>query len=107
MTSFNTPQYNETELMSQNLNNTLITAIIKYRSRPSIIIIKNKCYSDFHFNFIFVEYDEITKEINNLKTNEATQNTDTPTKVIKENSVIFVDFIFENVNNCIAQSLFP
>ena len=47
------------------------------------------------------------KEINNLKTNKATQNTDIPTKLIKENSDIFTDFIFENLNDCIAKSLFP
>ena len=47
------------------------------------------------------------KEINNLKTNKATQNTDIPTKLIKENSEIFADFTFENLNDCIAKSLFP
>ena len=47
------------------------------------------------------------KEINNMKTNKATQNTDIPTKLIKENSDIFADFIFENLNDCIAKFLFP
>ena len=47
------------------------------------------------------------KEINNLKTNKATQNTDIPTKLIKENSDIFADCIFENLNDCIAKSSFP
>ena len=46
-------------------------------------------------------------EINNLKTNKATQTTDIPNKLIKENSDIFADFIFENLNDCIAKSLFP
>ena len=46
------------------------------------------------------------KEIDNLKTNRATQNTDIPIKLIfKENSDIFGDFVFEN--DCIAKSLFP
>ena len=86
--------------MSQNINDPLIAAIIKYRSHPSIIAIKDKCNSDLHFNFSFVEYDEI------MKANKATQNTDIPTKLIKENSDIFADFIFENLNDCIAKSLF-
>ena len=105
ITSLNIPQYNETEPVSQNINDPLIAGIIKYRSNPSIIAIKDKCNSDLHFNFSFAEYDEITKEINNLKTNKATQNTDIPTKLIKENSDIFVDFIFENLNDCIAKFL--
>ena len=65
----NIPQYNEIEPVSQNINDPLLAAIIKYSSHPSIIAIKDKCKSDLHFNFSFVEYDEIMKEINNLKTN--------------------------------------
>ena len=68
---------------------------------------QDKYNSDLHFNFSFGEYDETMKEINKLKTNKATQNTDIPTKPIMENSDIFADFIFENLNDCIAKSLFP
>ena len=49
-------------------------AIIKYRSHP---------------RFSQTERDEIMKEINNHKTNKATQSTDIPTKLIMENSYIF------------------
>ena len=62
ITSLNIPQDNETEPVSQNINDPLITAIIKYRFQ-----IKDKINSDLHFNFSFVENDEIMKEINNLK----------------------------------------
>ena len=47
------------------------------------------------------------KEIKNLKANKATQNTDFLTKLIKENSDIFADFIFENLDDSISQSVFP
>ena len=47
------------------------------------------------------------KEVNNLRTNKATQSTDIPTKPIKENSDIFGDFIFGNYNNCVSYSVFP
>ena len=43
-------------------------------------------------------------ELNNLNINKATQNTDIPTKIIKENSDIFGDFIFSNLNCCINTS---
>ena len=49
ITSLNIPQYNETETVSQNINDPLIAVIIKYRSHPSIIAIKDKCNSDLHF----------------------------------------------------------
>ena len=81
--------------------------IIKYRLLPSIIAIKEKCVSSFSFSFSQVERDEIIKEINNLKTNKATQITDIPTKLIKENSDIFGDFIFENFINSVFYSIFP
>ena len=42
-----------------------------------------------------------------MKANEATQNTDISTKLIRENSDIFADFIFENLNDSISQSVFP
>ena len=46
ITSLNIPQHNETETVSQNINDPLIAAIIKYRSHSSIIAIKDKCNSD-------------------------------------------------------------
>ena len=46
------------------------------------------------FCFSQVEHDEIMKEINSLKTNKTTQSTDTPTKLIKENTDIFWRFYF-------------
>ena len=42
-----------------------------------------------------------------MKVNKATQDTDIPTKLIKENSDIFADFIFENLNDSISHSVFP
>ena len=42
-----------------------------------------------------------------MKANKATQNTDIPTKLIKENSDIFADFIFKNLTDTISQSVFP
>ena len=47
---------------------------------------------------------KILVELNNLNINKATQNTDIPTKIIKENSDIFGDFIFSNLNCCINTS---
>ena len=47
------------------------------------------------------------KELSNPNINKATQNTNIPTKIIKENSDIFGDFIFSNFNCCINTSLYP
>ena len=59
------------------------------------------------FNNSFVDKEDILKEIQNLKANKATQNTEILTNLIEENLDIFVDFIFENLNDSISQSIFP
>ena len=65
------------------------------------------CNSKSHFSFKNVQQKEILKELNNLNINKATQNTDIPTKIIKENSDIFGDFIFSNLNCHINTSSYP
>ena len=47
------------------------------------------------------------KEIKNLPTSKGTQDSDIPTKIIKDNSDIFADFILSSFNTCIANSEFP
>ena len=59
------------------------------------------------FLFKNVQKEEIPKELNNLNINKATQNTYISTKIIKENSDIFGDFIFSNLNCCINTSSYP
>ena len=76
--------------------------IAKYRTHPSIIAINENCNSSTCFNFSFVDKEDILKEIKNLKANKAIENTDISTKLIKENSDIFADFIFENLNDSIS-----
>ena len=94
------PQYNETEPVSHNIGDPLMKAIMKYRFHPSIVAIKKNCNSGLSFSFSQVERHEIMKEINNLTTNKATQSTDIPTKLIKENSE-------KNYNKCVSSSIFP
>ena len=107
ITTLGIPQYNETEPLSHDIGDPLMKAIMKYRLHPSIVAIKKNCNSGLPFSFSQVERHEIMKEINNLKTNKATQSIYIPTKRIKENSDIFGDFIFGNYNNCVSSSIFP
>ena len=81
ITNLGIPQYIEGEPVSQNIDDPLMKAIIKYRFHPSIIAINQKCVSSFSFSFSQVEGDEIIKNIKNLKTNKATQSADIPTKL--------------------------
>ena len=95
ITTLGIPQYNETEPVRHNIGDPLMKAIMKYRFHPSIVAIKKNCNSSLSFIFSQVERHEIMKKINNIKTNKATQSTDIPTKLIKENPDIFGDFFWK------------
>ena len=101
------PQYKEQDLISASISDPVMRTIVKYRVHPSIIAIKKNGNSSARFNFSFVDKEDILKEIKNLKVNKPTQNTDIPTKLIKENLDIFAVLIFENLNDIISQSVFP
>ena len=79
---------------------------MKYRNHPSIIAIRSKC-KDFNFNFNEVDQKQIEKEILKLDVNKASQSSDIETKVLKENSDIFSNFLFNSFNNPIKLSTFP
>ena len=74
---------------------------MKGRAHPSIIVIKENRTSKSNVNFPFAEKVDILKEIKMLQSNKATQNTDIPTKLIKD------VFVFISLNKCSEQSLFP
>ena len=81
-------------------------AILKYRNHPSIIAIRDKYKISECFKFTEVDQKEIEKEIKKLDVNKASQRSDIPTKIIKENIDIFGDFIGKSYNNTIKASQF-
>ena len=91
----------------KNINDSLLKATVRYPDHPSVDAIKKFCNSKSNFLFRNVQKEEILKELNNLNTNKATENTDIPDKIIKENSHMFGDFIFSNLNCCINTSSYP
>ena len=95
-----------TENVKISVNQSL-KPLCSHTAYPNIIAIKENCTSKSDFNFSFVEKVDILKEIKMLQSNKATQNTDIPTKLIKDNADIFAEFIFISLNKCIEQSVFP
>ena len=95
------------EPVRHSIGDPLMKAIVKSSFQSSLITIKENCSSGLSLSFLQDERAEIMKEINNLKTNKTTQSIDISTKLIKENSDILGDFIFENYNNCVSYSIFP
>ena len=93
-----------------NISDPVEKAIKKYQKHPSISII-NKMVSSVEneasFSFTCVTVDDISKEIKRLDIKKATQESDIPTKVIKQFPNLFIDFLHKNINSCLTEGTFP
>ena len=58
-------------------------------------------------SFQYVSHDQILKEVNKLNPRKASQDSDIPVKVIRENIDIVAYFIYNNLNNSLSSSIFP
>ena len=81
-------------------------AIIKYKNHPSIIAIKS-ARNGPGFYFCGVSVNDVFKEIKRLKPRKATQITDIPVKILKENADIFSAYICDFLNETIKSGKFP
>ena len=88
-------------------NGRVANVLNKFRNHPSIIMIKNKGKTNQCFSFGLVTYDDILKIINNLDTAKASQQSDIPTKILKQNSDYFAGYFCGNINQCISKSMLP
>ena len=84
-------------------------AIIKYKNHPSIkaIIDRVEKLGKPTFNFKFTSHKETEKEVNNLKIKQASQKSDIPLKIIKENVDIISYFLCHNFDNSLSCATFP
>ena len=62
------------------------SAANKFRNHPSIVMIKTKKKNDQSFSFSPLTYDDT------LDTAKASQKSDTPTKILKQNSDYFAEY---------------
>ena len=85
---------------------------MKYGNHPIVLTVgevcKNKSNKQPLLPFSEVTRDEILKEILSLDTTKACQDTDIPTKILKENADVFSDFLFAYYNASVEKtSKFP
>ena len=73
-------------------------AVNKFGNHSSIIMMKNKKKNDQSFSFGPVTYDDVLKTVNTLDTAKASQQSDIPTKILKQNSDYFAEYFYENIN---------
>ena len=105
--NLNISQYSNFDPIIENVKDPTSKAILKYEKHPNILAIRSKCNRDGAFCFREVSFKKIETEIRLLKLNNASQYSDIPTKIIKENSDIFSNFFCESINNSIKSSIFP
>ena len=99
------PQVEGITVNVEDIENPIKKAIVKYSKHPSILEINKLSTKNFSFHSVSIE--EIKKEISNLDVTKCCQVNDIPTKIVKENSDIFADIIFHNLNDCFINSVFP
>ena len=99
--------YMHSHPLAKEVNDPTLRAIMKYRNHPSVLTILDKYKNNSIFTFSHVTKEEVLKEIGNLDTTKSSQDTDIPTKVIKQNSDIFASFICKTFNNMVDSSTFP
>ena len=100
------PEYQETDSLANNISHPVFRAILKYRNHPNVVAIKNLNKSS-RFDFCRVCVQDVVKEIKKLSTRKATQYTDLPVKILKENSDIFGNYICDFFNDCVDRGAFP
>ena len=69
-------------------------------------MIKNK-KNDPSFSFVPVTHDDVLKKVNAIDTAKACQQSDIPTKILKQNADYFAEYFYEFINQCISKSIFP
>ena len=99
--------YSNFDPVINNVKVPTLRAILKYRDHPSILAIQNNIKNGIKLAFEEIDLISIEKEIRNLKMNKASQSSDIPTKIIKQNVDIFAKFLWEIINSSIKSSTFP
>ena len=90
-----------------NINDPILKAIFKYKNHPSIEAIEKVSKLDKLFNFNKVDKEEVFKEIIGLDASKASQDTDVPTKIIKETADLFTYFVLPSINASFDNDDFP
>ena len=93
--------------MAENTQEPVLKAIVKYRNHLYMLTIGEVCKKNPQLSFRWVDKDEILKEILNLDASKTWQDSDVPSRIIKENADIFTDILHSSFNKSIYQSEFP
>ena len=91
-----------TNRVSDNLKDPVARAIEKFKTRPSVQIIKDKIFQGNKFSFTEVSQPEIEKEIKNLNIKKATTHKNIPSKVLKTSAMVTAETLQQLFNQALA-----
>ena len=97
----NADNSNSNNSVTENIKDPVFKAILKYKNYPSVLAIQ-KYSKNKTFHFEQVNIREVQKEILKLDKAKASQKTDIPSGIIKENIDIFADFLCSSINSTIS-----
>ena len=88
--------------LADNISHPIFRTILKYANHPSTIAIKDLNNTSL-FSF---SNASVAEEIRKLDPRKATQNTDIPVRILKQNSDIFGNCICDFFNECVDKGVF-
>ena len=107
ISNLNIPEYSVPDPISNDINDPVLKSILKYKDHPSLKVIEKITPLNSLFKLSNVEKREMRNEIVNLDASKLCQDTNVPTKIIKESADIFADFIHPAINTIINKNEFP
>ena len=96
-----------TNRVSDNLKDPVARAIEKFKTHPSVLIIKNKIFQGNNFSFTEVSQSEIEKEIKNLIVKKATTHKNIPPKVLKTSAMVTAETLLQLFKQALTTGEFP
>ena len=79
------PKYEVQDDLHLNMNShPTLKAVFKYKNHPSIISVRRFRHQFSNFNFSCIDKNTVLKEIRNLSTTKASEDTDLPVKMLKK-----------------------
>ena len=90
VSSLNVPSYKDPSVNPDQFEDPVLKANEKYKNHPSIKAIKERNINKV-FKFQSISRSDIKKEIFSLDSSKASQESDIPTKIIKQNVDIFTE----------------
>ena len=106
--NLNIAEYSNCESLTNNISDPVLKCVVKYRNHPNLALgeVCNK-HPKPPFSFSKINREETLRKILKLETSEACQDTDIPTKVIKENADIFADIHLASFSDSVEKYNFP